>query len=51
MLDTDQLRNSSSTFFPAGFPSVASSKSALTSKIVEGEESTIYGNVGTAHRY
>ena len=36
LLDTDQLRNSSSTFFPAGFPSVASSKSALTSKIVEG---------------
>ena len=32
LLDTDQLRNSSSTFFPAGFPSVASSKSALTSK-------------------
>ena len=48
LLDTDQLRNSNSTFFPAGFPSVASSKSALTSKIVEGENLTIYGNVGTA---
>ena len=48
LVDTDQLANSSSTFFPAAFPSVASSKSALTSKIVEGEDLTIYGNVGNA---
>ena len=48
LVDTDQLANSSSTFFPAAFPSVASSKAALTSKIVEGEDLTIYGNVGNA---
>ena len=48
LVDTDQLVNSSSTFFPAAFPSVASSKAALTSKIVEGEDLTIYGNVGNA---
>jgi len=48
LVDTDQLRNSSSTFFPAAFPSVASSKAALTPKIVEGEDLTIYGNVGNA---
>ena len=48
LVDTDQLANSSSTFFPAAFPSVANSKSALTSKIVEGEDLTIFGNVGNA---
>ena len=48
LVDTDQLRNTSSTFFPAAFPSVASSKANLTSKIVEGEDLTIYGNVGNA---
>jgi len=48
LVGTDQLRNSSSTFFPAGFPAVASSKSALTSKIAESEDITIYGNVGNA---
>ena len=48
LVSTDQLKNSSSTFFPAAFPSVASSKAALTSKIVEGEDLTIYGNVGNA---
>ena len=48
LLDTDQLKNSSSSFFPAAFPSVASSKATLTSKIVEGEDLTIYGNVGNA---
>jgi flagellin len=46
LVDTDQLRGSASTFFPAAFPSVASSKASLTSKIVEGEDLTIYGNVG-----
>ncbi len=48
LVDTDQLRNTSSTFFPAAFPSVASNKAGLTSKIVEGEDLTIYGNVGNA---
>ena len=48
LLDTDQLKNSSSSFFPAAFPSVASSKATLSSKIVEGEDLTIYGNVGNA---
>jgi len=48
LVGTDQLRNSSSTFFPAGFPAVASSKSALTSKVAESEDITIYGNVGNA---
>ena len=48
LVDTDQLRNSTSTFFPAAFPSVASNKAALTSKIVEGEDLTIFGNVGNA---
>ena len=46
LVDTDQLRNASSTFFPAAFPSVASDKASLTSKIVEGEDLVIYGNVG-----
>ena len=46
LVDTDQLRGSSSTFFPAAFPAVASDKASLTSKIVEGEDLTIYGNVG-----
>ena len=48
LVSTDQLVNSSSTFFPAGFPSVASSKAGLTSKIAETEDLTIYGNVGNA---
>jgi flagellin len=48
LVGTDQLKNSSSTFFPAAFPSVANSKAGLTSKIVEGEDLTIYGNVGNA---
>jgi len=48
LVSTDQLRNSSSTFFPAAFPSVASDKASLTSKIIEGEDITIYGNVGNA---
>jgi flagellin len=48
LVDTDQLANSGSTFFPAAFPSVANSKSSLTSKIVEGEDLTIFGNVGNA---
>jgi flagellin len=46
LVDTDQLANSSSTFFPAAFPSVASDKASLTNKIVEGEDLTIFGNVG-----
>jgi flagellin len=46
LVDTDQLRGNASTFFPAAFPSVASGKASLTSKIVEGEDLTIYGNVG-----
>ncbi|MEK9569584.1 MAG: flagellin, partial [Paracoccaceae bacterium] len=48
LVSTDQLANSISTFFPAGFPSVASSKAGLTSKIAETEDLTIYGNVGNA---
>jgi len=48
LVGTDQLKNSNSTFFPAGFPSVASSKSGLTPKIAEAEDITIYGNVGNA---
>ena len=48
LVDTDQLANSGSTFFPAAFPSVANSKADLTSKIVEGEDLTIFGNVGNA---
>ena len=48
LVDTDQLANSGATFFPAAFPSVANNKSALTSKIVEGEDITIFGNVGNA---
>jgi flagellin len=48
LLNTDQLKNASSSFFPAAFPSVASSKAAITSKIVEGEDLTIFGNVGNA---
>ncbi|MDA9022724.1 flagellin [Alphaproteobacteria bacterium] len=48
LVGTDQLVNSGSTFFPAGFPSVASSKAALSSKIAETEDLTIYGNVGNA---
>ncbi len=48
LLNTDQLKNSTSSFFPAAFPSVASDKASLTSKIVETEDLTIYGNVGNA---
>jgi len=48
LMATDQLVNSGSTFFPAGFPSVASSKAALTTKVAETEDLTIYGNVGNA---
>ena len=48
LVDTDQLANSSSTFFPASFPSIANNKAGLTSKIVEGEDLTIFGNVGNA---
>ena len=47
ILDTDQLKNTSSSFFPAAFPAVASDKASITDKIVEGEDLTIYGNVGT----
>ena len=48
LVATDQLKNSSSTFFPAAFPSVANNKAGLTSKVVESEDLTIYGNVGNA---
>jgi len=48
LVTTDQLRNSSATFFPAAFPSVGTDKASLTSKIIEGEDITIYGNVGNA---
>jgi len=48
LVSTDQLKNANSTFFPAAFPSVANNKAGLTSKIVEGEDLTIYGNVGNA---
>ncbi|WP_443645138.1 flagellin N-terminal helical domain-containing protein [Candidatus Ponderosibacter sp. Uisw_141_02] len=48
LVGTDQLVNSNSTFFPAGFPSIASSKATLSSKIAETEDLTIYGNVGNA---
>ena len=48
LMATDQLVNSESTFFPAGFPSVASSKAALSTKIAETEDLVIYGNVGNA---
>ena len=49
LVDTDQFANSSSTFFPAAFPICSQTiKLALTSKIVEGEDLTIYGNVGNA---
>jgi flagellin len=48
LVSTDQLKNSSSTFFPAAFPSVANNKAGLTSKVVESEDLTIYGNVGNA---
>jgi flagellin len=48
LLDTDQLKNSGSSFFPAAFPAVASDKASITDKIVEGEDLTIFGNVGTA---
>ena len=47
IVDTDQLKNSSSSFFPAAFPAVASDKASITDKIVESEDLTIYGNVGT----
>ena len=47
IVDTDQLKNTSSSFFPAAFPAVASDKASITDKIVEGEDLTIYGNVGT----
>ena len=46
ILDTDQLKNSSSSFFPAAFPAVASDKASITDKVVEGEDLIIYGNVG-----
>lgn len=48
LVSTDQLVNSGSTFFPAGFPSVASSQSTLSNKIAETEDLTIFGNVGNA---
>ena len=48
LMATDQLVNAASTFFPAAFPSVASSKAALTTKIAETEDIIIYGNVGNA---
>lgn len=48
LVDTDQVRNTSSTFFPAAFPSVANSKATLTPKITESEDLTIFGNVGNA---
>jgi len=48
LVSTDQLKNSGSTFFPAAFPSVANNKAGLTSKTVESEDITIYGNVGNA---
>ncbi|MDA8536972.1 flagellin [Alphaproteobacteria bacterium] len=48
LVSTDQLKNSGSTFFPAAFPSVANNKAGLTAKTVEGEDLTIYGNVGNA---
>ena len=48
LVSTDQLVNSSSTFFPAGFPSVASSQATLSNKIAETEDLTIFGNVGNA---
>jgi flagellin len=48
LMATDQLVNSGSTFFPAGFPSVASSQAALSNKIAETEDLTIFGNVGNA---
>ena len=48
LVSTDQLVNSGSTFFPAGFPSVASSQATLSNKIAETEDLTIFGNVGNA---
>ena len=45
LVDTDQLKNSTSTFFPSCFSIVASDKASLL-KIVEGEDLTIFGNVG-----
>ena len=48
LVATDQLINSNASFFPAAFPSVANNKAGLTSKIIEGEDLTIYGNVGNA---
>ena len=48
LVDTDQLVNTTSTFFPAAFPAIANDKASLTSKIVEGEDLTIFGNVGNA---
>ncbi len=46
LVNTDQLKNSNSSFFPAAFPAVASDKASITDKIVEGEDLVIYGNVG-----
>ena len=46
LVNTDQLKNSNSSFFPAAFPAVASDKASITDKIVEGEDLIIYGNVG-----
>ena len=48
LVSTDQLKNSSSTFYPASFPAVANSKSALTARVIEDEDIQIYGSVGNA---
>jgi flagellin len=48
LVSTDQLKNSSSTFYPASFPSIANSKAALTARIIEDEDIQIYGSVGNA---
>jgi flagellin len=48
LVTTDQLRNSSATFYPAAFPSIAADKASMTSKIIEDEDITVYGNVGNA---
>ena len=44
----ERRRHVKDATFPAAFPSIASNKAGLTSKIVEGEDLTIYGNVGNA---
>ena len=48
LVSTDNLRNSSATFFPAAFPAVANSKAAFSTRIIEDEDLTIFGNVGNA---